>query len=319
MSELTLPEGRYDVAVVGGSFAGLQAALTLGRACRRVLVIDDGRPRNASASRVNNFLGHDGFPPDQLLGLARAMLQPHDVTVAQDRAVDVEPALRGGWVVHGRSGRRWRARTVLLATGLVDELPDIPGLADLWGTSVVACPHCHGWEVRNEPLAQIGLPGALARTVERALLLSRWSSDVLLLTQGEALSDEQVARLGRGGVAVDTREVVAVAPTENQLALTLADGDVLVRRAVFVAPRQRQQTDLAQLGCLVRDSTDAGAVEVDTLGRTNVTGIWAVGTTAEPALLGVAAAGAASTVAVALHTALLEDELLPAATGASIR
>jgi len=111
-----------------------------------------------------------------------------------------------------------------------------------------------------------------------------------------------------------------VAPTENQLALTLADGDVLVRRAVFVAPRQRQQTDLAQrLGCLVRDSTDAGAVEVDTLGRTNVTGIWAVGTTAEPALLGVAAAGAASTVAVALHTALLEDELLPAATGASIR
>lgn len=310
MSKPPLPEGRYDAVVVGGSLAGLQAALTLGRACRRVLVVDDGRPRNAPASRVHNFLGHDALTPDQLLNQARAMLRSYDVVVVQDRAVDAERLSQGGWVVHGESERRWAARTVLLATGLVDELPDVPGLRELWGTSVVACPHCHGWEVRGEPLAQIGLPGGLARTVERALLLSGWSRDVVLFTQGEELDDEQVARLKRAGVAVETRKVVGVAGTANQVSLTLIDGNPPDRRAVFVSPGQRQQSDLApRLGCRVRDAAQAGAVEVDALGRTSVAGIWAAGTTAQPALLGIAAAGVASMVAVAIHAALLDDEL----------
>lgn len=310
MSKPPLPEGRYDAVVVGGSLAGLQAALTLGRACRRVLVVDDGRPRNAPASRVHNFLGHDALTPDQLLNQARAMLRSYDVVVVQDRAVDAQRVSQGGWVVHGESERRWAARTVLLATGLVDELPDVPGLRELWGTSVVACPHCHGWEVRGEPLAQIGLPGGLARTVERALLLSGWSRDVVLFTQGEELDDEQVARLKRAGVAVETRKVVGVAGTANQVSLTLIDGNALDRRAVFVSPGQRQQSDLApRLGCRVRDAAQAGAVEVDALGRTSVAGIWAAGTTAQPALLGIAAAGVASMVAVAIHAALLDDEL----------
>lgn len=306
----TRPADTYDAVIVGGSLAGLQAALTLGRACRRVLVVDDGRPRNAPAAQVNNFLGHDALTPSGLLGQARAMLHAHDVTLVQDRAVDARPAAQGGWVVHGESGRRWSARTVLLATGLVDELPDVPGLRELWGTSVVACPHCHGWEVRGEPLAQIGLPGGLPRTVDRALLLSRWSQDVVLLTHGEELGDERLARLHRAGVAVDTRGLSGVTRTAGQLTLTLTDGTILHRRAVFVSPAQRQQTDLAQrLGCRVGDAAQAGAVEVDVFGRTSVAGIWAAGTTAQPTLLGVAAAGAASTVAVAMHSALLEDEL----------
>lgn len=142
--------------------------------------------------------------------------------------------------------------------------------------------------------------------------MSRWSRDVVLFTQGEELDDEQVARLQRAGVAVETREVVEAARTGDQLTLTLTDGHALDRRAVFVSPGQRQQTDLAQrLGCQVRDAAQAaGAVEVDTLGRTSVTGIWAAGTTAQPALLGIAAAGMASMVAVAMHAALLEDELV---------
>ncbi len=315
MLKVPLPEDGYDVVIVGGSLAGLQAALTLGRACRRILVIDDSHPRNAPASRVNNFLGHDGLAPDQLLSRARAMLQPLDVTIKQDRAVDAEPMPGGGWLFHGRSGQRWEARAVLLATGLLDGLPDIPGLAPLWGSSVVACPHCHGWDLRGEPLAQIGLPGTLGRTVERALLLSRWSQDVVLLTQGEELDDDQVTHLRRASVAVETRELVGVARTAAQLTLTLADGDCLDRRAIFVSPGQRQQTALAQrLGCRVRDAAGAGALEVDPVGRTSVPGVWAAGTTAQPALLGIAAAGAAAMVAVALHAALLEDELLPAAT-----
>jgi thioredoxin reductase len=164
---------------------------------------------------------------------------------------------------------------------------------------------------RGQPLAQIGLHGGLARTVERALLLSRWSRDVILLTQGEELNDEQAVRLQRAGVAVDARELVDVARTVNQLTLTLTDGTALKRRAVFVSPGQRQQSDLAQrLGCRVRDAAQAEAVEVGALGRTSVAGIWSAGTTAQPALLGIAAAGVASMVAVAAHGALLEEELV---------
>lgn len=316
MSKMAAFASRYDVVIVGGSLAGLQAALTLGRACRRVLVIDDGHPRNRTASQVNNFLGHDGLTPRQLVAATHAMLEQYDISIEAGRVVDAEPAPGGGWRVCVQSGLSRATRAVLLATGLVDELPDLPGLGELWGTSVVACPHCHGWEVRGEPLAEVGLPGGLARTVERAVLLSRWSQDVVLLTQGENLDDEQLARLRSAGVAVEIRELVGVARAADRLTLTLADGTTLDRRALFVSPGQRQQTDLAhRLGCRVGDAAEAGAVEVDPVGRTSVPGVWAAGTTTHPALLGIAAAGAAAGVAVALHAALLEDELSLAGTG----
>lgn len=300
----------YDVIVVGGSLAGLQAALTLGRARRRVLVVDDGHPRNAPAARVNNFLGHADVSPTQLLGSARTMLEELDVDVVEDRALDGEELSLGGWRLHGASGGRWSARAVLLATGLIDELPDIVGLQPLWGTSVVACPHCHGWEVRDQPLAQIGMPGHLSRTVERALLLSRWSDDVVLLTQGEWVNDEQADRLHRAGVDVETRALVRVASGQGGLVLGLADGTALARRSLFVSPSQRQQSELSQrLGCRTVASGGTWVVETDTTGRTSSPGVWAAGTTAQPALLGIAAAGAASMVAVALHAALLEKDL----------
>ena len=303
-------ESSYDVIVVGGSLAGLQAALTLGRACRRVLVLDDGHPRNAPAARVNNFLGHDDVSPAQLLASARTMLAALDVEVIEDRVVDGDERPLGAWQLRASSGRRWSTRAVLLATGLVDELPDVPGLQPLWGTKVVACPHCHGWEVRDQPLAQIGMPGHLTRTVERALLLSRWSENVLLLTQAEVVDDLQARRLHRAGVDVETRTLVRVASDQGGLVLTLADGTALARRSLFVSPSQRQQSDLSRrLGCRVSTIGGSWVVQTDPAGRTSVPGVWAAGTTTQPALLGIAAAGAASTVAVALHAALLEQDL----------
>lgn len=191
-----------DVVVIGGSLAGLQAALTLGRACRRVVVIDDGRPRNAPAAHVHNFLGQHGPTPAALLSAGRAALSDYDVALEHDRVVRIEPAPAGGRLhVTSQDGRVWQARAVILATGLIDELPDVPGVPELWGRDIVACPHCHGWEVRGEPLAQLSLRGMPQRGAERALLLSRWSSDVVLLTDGDELDAVQCERLQarRGG------------------------------------------------------------------------------------------------------------------------
>jgi thioredoxin reductase (NADPH) len=305
-----------DVVVIGGSLAGLQAALTLGRACRRVVVIDDGRPRNAPATHVHNFLGQHGPAPTALLGTARTALIDYDVTLEHDRVVQVERARSDGRLrVTSHDGRVWQPRVVLLATGLIDELPDVPGVSELWGRDVVACPHCHGWEVRGEPLAQLSLRGMLQRGVERALLLSRWSSDVVLLTDGEEPDAAQREGLYAAGVTVQPQHVRRLVHHEGRLhSVEFADGTHLARRTVFVVTRQRQQSNLShELGC---SHTNEGiAVETDSIGRTSVPGIWAAGTTTSPALLAIGAAGHASTVAIAIHNDLLEQDIAAAAAG----
>ncbi|MFF0269716.1 NAD(P)/FAD-dependent oxidoreductase [Kribbella sp. NPDC004536] len=284
-----------DVAVVGGSVAGLQAALTLGRARREVLLLDDGQARNRAASHVHNYLGALEVSPEELLAVGRRQVAEYGVEVRAGRVEDVTFE-DDGFVVDGV-----RVRAVVLATGLWDELPDVPGVADGWGQSVVACPHCHGWEVRDQPLVQLGLRGAPDRSVARALLLSRWSDDVVLCTDGDVLTGTQLDRLAVAGVKVRTERVASVGS-----GVRFVGGETLAARRVFVVVRQHQQSDLAErLGCQVAD----GAVVVDEGGRTTVPGVYAVGTTAAPALLAIGAAGHASTVAVAVHGDLLESDL----------
>ena len=309
----TAAAGSYDVVVVGGSYAGLQAALTLGRARRSVLVVDDGRPRNRPAAHVHNFLGQAGPAPHELRAAAIAGLAGYAVEMCGDRAVKIEPSHDGSPAyVLAESGARFAARAVLLATGLRDETPDVPGVAELWGRDVVACPHCHGWEVRDRPLAQLGMRGLPAKAVERAALLSRWSRDVVLFTDGDELTGDQLARLKAAGVAVKAAPVRRLVHEDGRLRhVELEDGTRVARRAVFVVTRQHQQSDLArETGCRIGE--DGLAVAVDAQGRTSVPGVWAAGTTAAPALLAIGAAGHASSVAVALHNDLLERDLVEA-------
>lgn len=263
----------YDVAVIGGSLAGLQAALTLGRARRRVLLFDDGRARNRAAEHVHNYLGAEDPAPAELLAVGRRQAVAYGVEVREARVEDVDE----GFLVDGD-----RVRAVVLATGLWDELPDVPGVAAGWGRSVVACPHCHGWEVRDQPLVQLGMRGLPDRSVARALLLSRWSDDVVLCTDGDELTSEQLDRLSAAEVKVRTERVVEVGTR-----VKLVGGEELTPRRVFVVVRQHQQSDLAErLGCTMAD----GAVVTDESGRTNVPGVYAVGTTTNPALLAIGAA-----------------------------
>lgn len=188
--------------------AGLQAALTLGRAVRSVLVIDDGSPRNAPARHVHNFLAMPSLSPAGFLARARAGLADYGVRLVCDRVVSARTGPGDLVELNSASGRSWRARALLLATGLREELPPVPGAVELWGRDVVACPHCHGWEVRGESLALIGMPDASARTLQRALLVSRWSDRVTLYPNGARLDPAQDAQLARAGV-VTCRQPVA--------------------------------------------------------------------------------------------------------------
>jgi thioredoxin reductase len=301
-----------DVAIVGGSLAGLQAALTLGRAVRSVAVIDDGRPRNAPARRLHNFLAAPDESPARFLDRARDGLAQYDVRLHQDRVKSAR-ANRDGVDLTTASGRTWHARALLLATGLREELPPVPGVAELWGTDVVACPHCHGWEVRGEHLALIGLPAAAARTVQRAMLISRWTGRLALYANGTELTGQQRAALAAAGVEVRDDLVDRLDSEDGRLsAVVLANGTRAGHRTAFVVTRQWQQADLArQLGCEhdEKGGPADGTVRTDPEGRTSVDRVWATGSTTAPGLLGIGAAGHGSTVAVAIHNSLTNEEL----------
>ncbi len=185
----------YDVVVVGGGAAGLSAALVLGRARRRVVVVDAGSPRNAPAAHMQGFLSRDGMPPAELLAAGRAEVGGYGVELIEDRAVGIE----AGFVVRLAGGQILQARRVLVATGSRDELPDLPGVRERWGRDLLHCPYCHGWEVRDQPIAVLGTnPGS----VQHALLVRQWSDDVVFFANTLAPSPDELERLRARGVRV---------------------------------------------------------------------------------------------------------------------
>ena len=179
----------YDVVVVGGGAAGLSAALVLGRARRRVAVIDAGAPRNAPAAHMQGFLSRDGMPPAELLAAGRAEVTGYGVELVEDQVRAIEP----GFVVRLAGGRALTARRILVATGVSDELPDIPGVRERWGRDLLHCPYCHGWEVRDQPLGVLGThPGS----VQHAQLVRQWSDDVVFFVHTYDLTASRAAPTG---------------------------------------------------------------------------------------------------------------------------
>ncbi|NJO81819.1 MAG: NAD(P)/FAD-dependent oxidoreductase [Blastochloris sp.] len=295
-----------DVLIIGGSNAGLSAALVLGRARRRVLVLDHGQPRNAPSAHVQGFFTRDGTPPAELRRIAHEQLRPYTtVTTKTDTALTAQRA-EAGFVVTTHSGNTYHARMLLLATGVHDELLPIPGLAERWGRHVLHCPYCHGWEVRERRLAVLAnAPWA----TEYALTIRGWSDAVTLLTNGPITLDaNDRQRLVRHGVALDERPLAALSDdAEGLVRVQFTDGATDDYAALFHRPRQRQASDLAQqLGCAL-DVPFPGVelIQVDAMGQTSIPGVYAAGDATTLMQQAIVAASAGMIAASTINRALL--------------
>jgi len=302
-----------DVIVVGAGPAGLSAALTLGRQRRNVLVLDSGEPRNAPADGVHMLLSRDGVPPAELRRLGREDLAAYE-TVEYREAVAVSAARTGeGFdVTLSGGGAVEHARSLILATGIADEMPAIAGVAERFGKSVFHCPFCHGFEARDQPLAVLG--NDFVHAVLALYLADRLTSDVILCTGGpERLGAELMAKLAERGVGVREGELAAIEGDFGRLKVVFTGGEILERGAVFLHPATRQKSPLAaQLGC---ETLQDGTVRVDERQLTTVPGVFAAGDMARlataPGPMPFAVTGAADGVRAAIWAdqALLVSDL----------
>ncbi|MFH8493305.1 NAD(P)/FAD-dependent oxidoreductase [Streptomyces coeruleorubidus] len=268
---------RYAVVVVGGGTAGLSAALVLGRARHRTLVVDAGEPRNAPAAHMQGYLSRDGMPPAEFLAVGREEIARYGVELVRDRVVEVEKGEDFAVVLAG--GRTVRARRLVIATGLKDELPAVPGVAERFGRDVLHCPFCHGWEVRDQPF---GVLASSPASVHQALIVSQWSKDVrffLHTVAEEELSDQDLRRLAAAGVDVVPGEVAGLVVEDDRLTgVLLADGATHDRSVLFVGPRPVPQTGLLErLGAELHETPFGAYPVVDPTGLTTVPGVWAAG------------------------------------------
>ena len=279
-----MPADMYDAIVVGGSFAGLSAAMQLARARRRVLIVDTGRPRNRFAHASHGFLGQDGRTPAEILDAARAQVLAYPTTEFRgDEATAasvVAEMPNATFEVALASRATARARRLVLATGIVDELPDIPGLRERWGKTVVHCPYCHGYELAD---GHLGVLAVGEHSVHQALLLPDWSDRVTLFTNGAVEpTAAQLDALAARGVRVDARPVTALVGDGLTLAgirVTGTGGEEIVGLdALYTAPRTRMASPLAeQLGCAIDEGPFGPVVRTDARKETTIPGVYAAG------------------------------------------
>ena len=295
----------YDTVVVGGGPAGLSAALVLGRCMRHALLCDDGRYRNAKSEALHCYMGHDGIPPAALLDRARSQLKPYDtISTARSSVTGIEKDAHL-FAVAFRAGASVRARSIIVATGVVDELPAIPGIEALFGKSVHVCPYCDGWEHRDAPVAVYGRG---VKGTNFALLLRQWTDDLVLCTDGRPLSAEQGDRLRRRGVDLREQAIDSLMGKNGCLeAIRFKGGEALPRRALFFTTDQHPRSPLLEgLGCAYDEK---GGLACDGDGKTNIPGVYVAGDVSRDVQLAIIAAAEGARAALAVNRYLLDKDL----------
>ncbi|GAA2047765.1 NAD(P)/FAD-dependent oxidoreductase [Williamsia deligens] len=267
-----------DVVVIGGGAAGLNGALMLVRSRRQVIVVDAGEPRNAPAHGVHGLLGREGMPPAELLAAGRSEVQGYGGAVVQDRVTSLRRDDASALVVTLRGGRVLRARRVLIATGLVDVLPPIPGMADLWGVDVLHCPYCHGWEVRD---TAIGVLATGPASPHHGLLFRQLSDDIVYFTNGMSLPADLAEQFAALDVTVVDGVVTALDTRDGRLTgVRLDDGSLVARTALAVATTLQARVDFARdIGLVpVEHSMGVGHhIPAGPTGQTDTAGVWVAG------------------------------------------
>ncbi|MGW2652842.1 NAD(P)/FAD-dependent oxidoreductase [Streptomyces sp. NPDC001478] len=314
MSNTETQTQAYDVVVIGGGAAGLSGALALGRARRSVLVIDAGSPRNAPASHVHNYLGREGTPPAELLAIGREEVAGYGIEVEEGEAVSAERLPDGdGFRVVRADGTAVTARRLLVTTGLTDELPAVPGLAEHWGEGVLHCPYCHGWEVRD---AAIGVLAVTSMAVHQALMWRQWSADVtLFLHDAYEPTEEEYEELAAQGVAVVDGEVTGLEASGGRITgVVLAGGRVVPREAVVVQSRFTARSGVLEGLGLRPVPLEAGGqtlgtyIAADPAGATEVPGVWVAGNVASLMDQVIVAAAAGLKAGAAINGDLIADD-----------
>jgi thioredoxin reductase len=299
-------EMPYDAVIVGGGPAGLAAALTLGRARKCVLLCDAGPRRNAAALHVHNFVTRDGITPQEFRRIGRQQLEPYANVEVRDERVEEIRGESGAFEVRLATGIV-EARRVVLCTGMIDELPNLEGFRELWGTSIFQCPYCHGWEVQDR---RFGYLAASVEALDFSLLLRGWTGDVTLLTNGLfPVEGERAERFAAAGVRLEERRLARLVPGDGPALerIEFEEGPPLALDALFVHPRQRQIDLVAALGLQL---TPAGFVQVDVTTReTSMPGLYAAGDLATMQGQGALLSAAAGTLAAATLNHSLTIEL----------
>jgi thioredoxin reductase len=298
-----------DVVVVGGGAAGLSAGLMLARARRRVTVVDAGAPRNAPADGVHALLGLDGVSPAELLARGRAEVTGYGGEVIAGEVGDVAPAPEG-FTIKMTNGDGLPARRLLIATGLVDELPEIPGLGERWGREVVHCPYCHGWEVRDKLIGVLATGPTGSMSVHQALLFRQWTGDLRYLSNGLEPSAEEQAKLAAVGIPVVAGRVERLeAGGEHALGVCLDDGRAVEVDVVAVASRMVARAGVfSGIGIETAEHPMGSYIAADQTGRTAVPGVWVAGNATDLSAQVSAASADGARVAAQINADLVFED-----------
>jgi thioredoxin reductase/SAM-dependent methyltransferase len=294
-----MDDAAYDVLVIGGGAAGLAGALALGRSRRSVLVVDTGEPRNAPAGHVHNYLGREGTPPGELLTIGRREVEQYGVRVERG-TVETAERRQGLFVARLSDAREVTARRLLVATGLTDQLPDLPGLAEGWGSTVLHCPYCHGWEVRDQP---VGILGTGPMALHQTLMFRQLTPDVTLFAHdAPPPTGEEREQLRALGVRVVADRVTA---WEGN-GVRLQSGELVPRQVLVVSPRFVARSAVLESLAVHAEPVEVNGavvgygVPADPTGRTSAEGVWVAGNVANvmAQVIGSAAAGLAAGAAI---------------------
>ncbi|MDQ5844365.1 MAG: NAD(P)/FAD-dependent oxidoreductase [Acidobacteriota bacterium] len=300
-----MTDSNFDVIIVGAGPAGLSAALILGRCRRRVLILDSGKPRNAASRGLHGFLTRDGIEPSEFLRIASKQLRAYETVELRMAEVTSATCVPRSFELT-LAGERFFCRKLLLATGVVDDLPDIVGLKELYGRSVFHCPYCDGWEMRDQPLAVYGRG---ENGTGLALELTLWSRDIVLCTNGPSeLTEGELARLARQNIEVREDKIERLDGDNGVLKeIVFTNGQTISRRGMFFSSGQHQHSDLAeQLGCAL---TEQGSINTGEYETTNVPGLYVAGDASRLVQFVIVAAAEGAQAAVAINKELMKEDL----------
>jgi thioredoxin reductase len=294
----------YDVIIIGGGPAGLNAAMILGRSRRKVIVFDSGEPRNRWSDNLNGFLTSDGINPAEFIQKGRAELAKYTIELL-DKKVATATYSKGTFIVNDIDNKTYESRKLLLATGLKDDVPEIEGIESLYGKSIHHCPYCDGWESRDMAIAVYGTE---RNGIGQALAMKNWSEDITLYTNGtDTLRRIDRELLKKNGVKVCTDPIVKLEGTDGKLShIVLKNGEKKEQQAMFFSTGSRQQSDLGeQLGC---EFTDKGVIVTKKLQQSNIPGLFVAGDAARDMQLVIVAAAEGAKAGVAINMELQQED-----------